>query len=451
MSNISAVALRRPGPAVRKWLPGAVSTAAALGVSLYMALRSYQVDIDVYRMGGRHVFVADLYTVKFGGLPFTYTPFAALVFALPALNLAISSLQRVWAVVNIGLLAVLVNMSIRFVLPDLDRRKALRWSLVLMLPALLLDPVFVNVGLGQINLALCALVMWDLLGERRIGSRTAPLGVATGIAAAIKLTPLIFVPYMLMTRRARGAANALVTFVLCGAVSFFVSPHDSVVYWTKDFFDSKRAGALLYTSDQNLSSVVQRFHHGPVSLTALLPALVVICAGGLVLAAWAHRRSSPFLGVLVCATTGLVVSPITWVHHLVWIVPALVWIAAASDGPKWGRVIAVATAVLFFSAPIWWVPTSWRVADPRPPELDQNAWQLVAGNSFFFAMIAFLVGVAVMLGLRARSARHLVEGQDRAPVARGPDAREALLEEGVVELGPSVAVRKVEEDLRAHH
>ena len=439
MSAIAALRVWNPrGPAL-KWVPAALSTAIALGVSLYMAFRSYQVDIDVYRMGGRHVFLPDLYSVHFGGLFFTYTPFAALVFALPALNLAISSLQKVWAVTNIVALAGLIYMSLRVILPTIETKSAIRWSLVLLLPAFILNPVFVTVGLGQINIVLCLLITWDLASSRKIGSRTIPLGVATGLAAAIKLTPLIFVPYLLITRRIRGAFNAGVTFLACEVVAFIVSPQASRTYWTKDVFNSKRAGALLYTSDQNLLSAIERFHHGAVSEKLVLPLVVVIGISGLALAAWAHRRSSTMLGLLVCATTGLVISPITWVHHLVWVVPAIIWMAVAPDRPRWGHVLAGVTAVLFLISPIWWVPTSWRVTTDAP-ELHQNRWQLIAGNSFFFAMVIFLVAVAVMLYKRQRSSEadslvgHLYELGDGTPVpGGGPDA-ESLLDEGVVQL-----------------
>jgi alpha-1,2-mannosyltransferase len=413
MSVFAALSPRTSGGALRRWLPAALSAAGALGLSLYLAFRNYQVDIDVYRMGGHHVLLSDLYSVKFGnsGLFFTYTPFAALVFALFGLHLGIWSLQCVWAVTNIVVLAAFIYLSIRIVVPRLQPQQAVRRSLLLLFPALALNPVFTTVGLGQINLVLCLFITWDLATDRKIGSRTLPLGVATGLAAAIKLTPLIFVPYLIITRRARGALYAFMTFIACEVVAFLITPRASWTYWTKEIFNSKRAGALLYTSDQNLSSVLQRLHHGPVSALELVSALVVIGVGGLALAAWAHRRSSVLLGILVCATTGLIISPITWVHHMVWVVPVIIWLAAGADRPKRGRLLAGFTAVLFIAAPIWWVPTSWKVTG-HAPELHQNHWQFLVGNSFFFAMLAFLAGTTVMLvrrsGVMLRG--HLEEG-----------------------------------------
>jgi len=392
---------------------------------LYLALRNYQVDIDVYRMGGQYFLSPDLYSVRFGnsGLIFTYPPFAALGFALFPLHLGIWPLQCVWGVTNVLTLGALISLSIRIVVPGLPRQHVVRWALLLLSPALALNPVLTTIGLGQINLVLCLLVTWDLATDRRLGARRVPLGVATGVAAAVKLTPLIFVPYLIITRRARGARNAVITFIGCESIAFLVSPRGSWTYWRRDVFDSKRAGALLYSSDQNLSSLLQRLHHGPDSAFVLVPALILIGAGGLALAAWAHRRSSVMLGLLVCATTGLIISPITWVHHLVWVLPAIVWLAAAVDRPRRGPLLAGFAAVLFIAAPIWWVPTSWRVS-ADPPELHQNQWQLLVGNSFCFAMLAFLAGVAIMLARRRATS---VRTPAPAKLVTHLDARDALL------------------------
>ena len=291
MSAIAGAARRTSGDGLRRWLPAALSAAGALGLSLYLALRHYQVDIDVYRMGGQHALLPDLYSVQFGksGLFFTYTPFAALVFAFFGLNLGIWPLQLVWAVTNIVALTALIYLSVRIVVPTLPSKYLLRLAFLLLLPALALNPVFNTVGLGQINLVLCLLITWDLGTDRRIGSRTLPLGVATGLAAAIKLTPLIFVPYLVITRRGRGALSAVITFVACGISGFLITPIDSWTYWTKDVLNSKRAGALLYTSDQNVSSVLQRFHHAPVPGWVLVPALIVVGVGGVALAVGASE------------------------------------------------------------------------------------------------------------------------------------------------------------------
>jgi alpha-1,2-mannosyltransferase len=132
---------------------------------------------------------------------------------------------------------------------------------------------------------------------------------------------------------------------------------------------------------------------------------------GLVVAAKVHREVSAFAGLLTCAVVSLLVSPITWTHHMVWVVPVVIWLALADDAPRRARRWAAGVAVLFWAAPIWWVPTTWW---PRahPPELRQNGVELVAGNSFFMALVVFLVLVSAMVwrpqigrSLRTRPAR----------------------------------------------
>ena len=292
---------------------------------------------------------------------------------------------------NVAALVGVLVLSVRLVKPSLDRVATWRLALALSLPALLLNPVLITIGFGQVNLFVTFLVMWDLLSERRIGKRQVPLGLATGLAAAVKLTPLLFVPYLILTRRWRGALTCVLTFTACELVSFAVSPTSSKAYWTKAIFKPGRAGDLTIVDNQNLWGVLDRFTHGVLPDAIMLPLLLATATAGLLLAAQAHRRSSPLLGVLICAATCLLVSPISWVHHLVWVVPAILWLAFAPDRPRWGPVLAGATAVLFWSAPVWWVPYK------NTSDLHLNPLQLLAGNSFFFAMLLFLGGAAVLV------------------------------------------------------
>ena len=378
-----------------------MSFAAALAYGLYIALRTYEVDLGVYlRLGGRYVFTSHLYSF---GLPntsllFTYPPFAALLFAPWQRTFStVDSVQTVWTVCNLVALVALLVLSLRVVKPNLGRGDALRLALVLSLPALLLNPVLVTIGFGQVNLVVTLLVMWDLLSARRIGRWQAPLGVAIGLAAAVKLTPLLFVPYLLLTRRFRGALNCVLTFLACELVTFVVSPASSKAYWTRALFKPGRAGALSFVGNQNLAAALERINHGFLGNAIMLPIVLVAAAGGLWLASVAHRRSSPMLGVLVCAGTCLLVSPISWAHHMVWVVPAILWLALAADRPRLGPALAAGTAVLFWCAPIWWVPYK------NTADLHLSALQLLAGNSFFFATVVFLCGAALLIKRRRAS------------------------------------------------
>ena len=387
-------------PRFAGWGLAFLSMAGAIAYGLYIALRTYEVDLGVYlRLGGRYIFTPHLYSFVLPNtsLPFTYPPFAALLFAPWQRTFTdVGSVQTVWTMCNLAALLGVLVLSIRLVKPTLDRVSTWRLALALSLPALLLNPVLITIGFGQVNLVVTFLVMWDLLSERRIGRRQVPLGMATGLAAAVKLTPLLFVPYLLLTRRWRGALNCVLTFVASELVTFLVSPTSSIAYWTKAIFKPGRAGDLSIVDNQNLWAVLDRFTHGVLPGALMLPVLIAAAAGGLWLAALAHRRSSPLLGVLICAATCLVVSPISWVHHMVWVVPAILWLALAPDRPRWGRVLAAAAALLFWSAPVWWVPYK------DTSDLHLGAVQLIAGNSFFFAMAVFVLGAAVLV-LRRRA------------------------------------------------
>jgi alpha-1,2-mannosyltransferase len=395
------------------WGAALGSIALAVAYGLYIALRTYEVDLGVYlRLGGKYVFTSHLYSFVLPNtrLPFTYPPFAALLFApWQRAFVSVGLVQAVWTMGNLAALIGVLVLSVRLVKPSLDRVATWRLALALSLPAVLLNPVLITIGFGQVNLFVTFLVMWDLLSDRRIGKRQMPLGVATGLAAAVKLTPLLFVPYLVMTRRWRGAVTSVATFAACELVSFAVSPASSKAYWTKAIFQPGRAGDLTIVDNQNLWGVLDRFTHGLLPDAVMLPLLLLTAAGGLWLAAQAHRRSSPLLGVLICAVTCLIVSPISWVHHMVWVVPAILWLALAPDRPRWGRPLAAATAVLFWSAPVWWVPYK------NTSDLHLDPLQLVAGNSFFFAMLLFLAGATVLVVRRGG-----LHGDERLRLARVP-------------------------------
>lgn len=385
-----------------KWSPvlwglGIVSTAWATAGAVDLATRR-QLDIAVYLLGGRNLVDGRLYQValpQLPHLPFTYPPFAALVFA-PLSALPQRGAQVIWALINVVALFALVALALRAARPGLGRQRLLMWSLVLMQPAYLIEPVHLTFGFGQVNIVLAAMVLGDLTARLHVGNRTLPRGVLVGIAASIKLVPLVFVPYLFLTRQTRAAWVSLGTFVVCSVVTAATDPRVSWSYWTKYAFDAKRVGGVFYISNQSLRAVADRLDHRVVSTGLITLASAVVVVAGVLLAAWAYRSSSSYIGILVCATTGLLASPITWAHHMVWVVPVLIWLVLAPDRPRGGLIWAVAGYALF-----WWAPI-WRVPNGGNNELHEHGWQLLEGNSFFVAAAVFMIGVAVMLWRRRR-------------------------------------------------
>jgi alpha-1,2-mannosyltransferase len=377
-----------------------VSLAVAAGISAWLALR-YQTDFRVYLMSAREAFSPSLYAQSVRGEFFTYPPFAALAF-VPLELLGGEAAQLTFAAVNLAALVALIEISVRAVRPQLAAPARWRWALGLTAPFLLLDPVLVTVSDGEVNLILAAAVCWDMTIDRRSGSPALPLGVATGLATAVKLTPLIFIPFLFLTGRRRGACACLATFACCEAVAFALTPRASWTYWTTDIFSVERLGGslgsadLLAPADQSLTAVLDRLHHAPVAAGALWGASLLVGAAGLTIAVLACRRWSPVLGAVLCAMTGLAVSPVTWTHHMVWVVPMIIWLAAAPGRPRLGRPAAVLTALLFWCAPVWWIPGG--VPELRDNlELHENPAQFLAGSSFFDWTILVLAGAAIML------------------------------------------------------
>ena len=77
--------------------------------------------------------------------------------------------------------------------------------------------------LGQVNLVLMALILWDLTQPDTDKTRWWK-GFGTGVAAGIKLTPLIFIPYLLVARKFRQAAMACAGFAFTVLLGFAILP-----------------------------------------------------------------------------------------------------------------------------------------------------------------------------------------------------------------------------------
>ena len=235
-----------------------------------------------------------------------------------------------------------------------------------------------------------------------------PRGVLVGIAAAIKLTPLIFVPFLLLTRQWRAARNAVLSFLAFTVAMVALAPRSSWSYFTKYVDDVNRIGSSAITDNQTLRAALLRtgLHPSHAAVDALL---LVFCGAGLVLAAVAFRSSSKVLGILVCSATGLMVSPISWQHHYVWSVPLVVWLVFGVDRPKWGAVWAAVVAVVFLVMP----PTG------LPAHLTPISY--VWANAYTVATLAFLALVTVMLWNRHRSSLR------RVPLSGAPGDEAAFL------------------------
>ena len=230
---------------------------------------------------------------------------------------------------------------------QLDRRTVLWWSLVLLLPVLLLDPVRQTFLLGQVNLLLALMVVADMTLDLPI-----PRGILVGLAAAVKVTPIILIPYLLLTRQGRAGARAVASFCAAALFAAAVNSSTSWAYWTHYIHDPQRAGNLAWIGNQGLLGALERMLGHTVTTPTTF--VIVVTAGvvGLAVAAGAYRRSSPVLGFLVVEATESLASPVSWSHHFIWVVLLVAWLALAEDRPRYGEWYALAVAVLFWAAPL---------------------------------------------------------------------------------------------------
>jgi uncharacterized membrane protein YgcG len=97
--------------------------------------------------------------------------------------------------------------------------------------------VWQNLTFGQVNLVLMAAVVVDLTRPERRSS-----GVLVGLAAGVKLTPLVFVVLLLLVGRRGAAGRATLTFLATVAVGFVLAPGAAASYWTPGLLDADRVG-----------------------------------------------------------------------------------------------------------------------------------------------------------------------------------------------------------------
>jgi alpha-1,2-mannosyltransferase len=367
-------------------------------------------DLRVYLWGGglvRHSADPYLRTYLHSGLHFTYAPLAAGLFAA----LAVVSVPIMKVLLVVASVASLVGVLwLTWGKLGYDRSASrLSATLCAAAVALWLEPVWQTLSYGQVNLILMFIIVADLCQS---DSRWWK-GIGVGLAAGIKLTPLIFIPYLLLTRRDRAAAVAAATFGLTVAASLVALPAASEDFWLDGLFlNPNRLGGIRYIGNQSLNGALLRLLGGtaaerPVSLVVA----AAVATAGLLLAAWVSRRGEEMAGILICAVTGLLVSPVSWSHHWVWVAPALVVLAdvaivrrqlAGRQSRRWrywlgmGSVAAVAAV---FSGVLW--------SEPAPAVqgyVMTGPDQLIGDLYVLTALIGLGVIAILMACTRARAA-----------------------------------------------
>ncbi|MEL4164717.1 glycosyltransferase 87 family protein, partial [Corynebacterium bovis] len=327
--------------------------------------------------------------VRFGTLPFTYPPLAALLFVPLALlpqTVASLSMTAVTCLCLAVTVAVTVHALAREAGTTLPRRDVAVVS-VLALPVLVwLHPVLQTFGFGQVNVVLMAAVAVDLLLPRT----PWPRGALIGLAAAVKLTPAVFVLVLLLRRRWRAAAVAAGTGLGASALVWLVLPADSAAYWFGALRDPGRIGGLEYAANQSLRGVVARTVTGGDGVQSVVWVVAALVVAALVVAAMVRllRRGAVTAAVVANALLALLVSPVSWSHHWVWVVPMLLVTGAAAVAGRGAVpvVLGCVVALVATVAPVHvYLPSGDGVERTWPPLL------MILGSEYPLVAIAWLV------------------------------------------------------------
>jgi alpha-1,2-mannosyltransferase len=222
------------------------------------------------------------------------------------------------------------------------RGRAGSWWLTVALAApaaIAVEPVRTTLSLGQVNLLLLALV----LGLDARGTRWS--GVGAGLATAIKIAPGLLVAAQAVRSDWRALGRGVLAFVAATTMAAVLAPAATRTYFTSLLWDSSRPGGLDYLQNQSLRGVLARHAPDHASLVWLLSALLVLALG-----AWVVRRHrrDPFYALTAAALTGLLVSPVSWSHHWVWVLPIVaVGVRSGLRSPvAWTALALLASTVL---------------------------------------------------------------------------------------------------------
>jgi alpha-1,2-mannosyltransferase len=285
---------------------------------------------------------------------FTYPPFAAIAM-VPMAVLPFALVIAVASVATVVSTAVLLWWLIP---AGLTARRHYTLAVALCL-ALGFEPVRETFAFGQVNMLLLLLVAADLLHAQARGSRWA--GVGIGLATAVKLTPGVFIVYLLVTGRWRAAATAIGTAAAVTVAAAAIAPDVSREFWTAALWNTDRVGDLAYVSNQSLRGVLARIPLTGAFASVLWLVLLVAVLGWWV---WRVRAASTAgdhaAALALTGILGCLISPVTWIHHLVWVLPALVLVLlrgwSAPPGSRDRRLLWVGVAAyLLMSCRLLWV------------------------------------------------------------------------------------------------
>jgi alpha-1,2-mannosyltransferase len=385
-ARLHRLASRMP-PGRWAWLPAAglylVLLAPYLVSRFAAGKRQWFIDLLVYRDAGRAVLDGGHNLYRFVSadvhLPFTYPPFAALLSPWLAWLPPLADVL-IWTAAELATIAWLTSVAFR---PLLARTGPGRPYLLAALAAGVtwLNPVRDVVKFGQVDLFLMAMVVADLTFVRT----RWPRGLLVGLAAAIKLTPALFIPYLWLTGRRRAAYVATAAFAGAELLAQAIIPFGSWDYWTRAATASDRLGSNSGASNQSIRGILLRLHLNGHLTSALW---VVLGLAALVLgmrrAVQVYRSGDELGGTVLVGLLGVALSPVSWIHHLCWVLLALGVLAGDLSDPRRARWVAYLTVFFVLRMPWYGSTLSLHHGVVYPAHLLQDSFGLAVLGLLFW-------------------------------------------------------------------
>ena len=385
----------------------------------------YRIDADVYRMGGqawlqgRPLYSDGAVFQTQGGiaLPFTYPPLAAIAFSplalipLPAAGTAITATTWMLLMVSIWIVLTRLNVAGDWQIGDESAwiRRCWLAAGIVALSVTWLEPIRANFSFGQVNVILMTLVIADCVPRRT----RWPRGLLVGVAIALKLTPAVFLLYFVLDRDRRAVLTAVASFVTATALGFLLAWQDSREYWMATVRNTDRIGSASLNTNQNAAGALARLGLGESTHFVLWTAA---CLGVLGLTVWSARRvlaaAEPTLALICVALFGLVVSPVSWSHHWVWALPAVVVTAVVAYQRRVPVLAVVSAAGL---ALMVWPPLALL---PEHHEASASWWRQLFGMSYVWWALAVIVVAGLTATAPVVSPRRSPESGPKADLIR---------------------------------
>lgn len=386
------------------------------------------IDMQVYvyavkdLLAGKDIFLT---VTPVWHLYFIYPPIAAILMIPLALGPYVMW-QLLWAA---GLIWAQWSVLKRCGVP-----RGAKMALIMIAVVVAVEPLRTTLGYGQVNTLLMAFVVIDLLPDPTDqlglsghgiggGRRRVPRGVLIGLAASIKLTPALFVIFLLLLGKKREAIWAMASFVFFTGIGAVFQPQQTIAFAHSLLGGNTHTASPLYVGNQSLLGVFFRLIGKGTSTTLIgLPIAGIVALIAVVVAAHWWRRGARVFAVGIVGLATNLASPLSWTHHYVWILPLGLAVLQQIARIRWAgptdtrlpRWVTIASAVW-----VMWVSACLMLAllpYGNNVELTYNGGQEVIAN------FGPVLGALIIIGLAGRLIRDSRERAARLTTTTGSPA-----------------------------